>query len=587
ISTGNQDFYLIKIDSDGNELSTKTFGNSTSGHPFDWCNFIAPTKDSSYVLVGNSDVDTILDIYVVKTDASGNKTWIKNFGEPFYDYGNSVVETNDGSYLIGGTTKSAQGCNNDIALLLINADGNEIWKKSIGGSGADWGNAVCQTNDGSFAVAGHTNSYGAGKFDVLLMKIPNLNPRFNALPNSGHQPLQVEFQDQSTGDVSSWQWDFDDDGTIDSHEQNPAWVYNQAGTYSVRLMISSNAISDTVIQQDFIRVFDGQSALQFYGKNSAVSCPASSSLNLTEKFSIEAWIHPFGWGKAGAMGMGRIVDKKNFVLYLINSSSAFKDHSLALQLKHADNSMTFSTSPDSSIDLTNWQHVAVTYDGNTNQVAMYINGVAQSLSQTRTPSGFVADHANENLMIGNNSTRGYTFDGIIDEVRIWNVVRTPEEIQTNMNSCFTKAQPGLIGCWSLNEGNGDIIIDLSGNQNDGTTADVTWVQSISLTPTHIKKAGQNSQLKNFVLYPNYPNPFNSSTSIRFDLPRSCQLNLNIYDLTGRLVKSLIQHKKFEVGIHSIQWSGMDEIGNRVSSGVYLYKLQSGDFSQVRKLALVK
>jgi hypothetical protein len=139
----------------------------------------------------------------------------------------------------------------------------------------------------------------------------------------------------------------------------------------------------------------------------------------------------------------------------------------------------------------------------------------------------------------------------------------------------------------MNEGNGDKIYDLSGNQNVGTATEVTWVQSISLTPTMIKKERKDQQPKYFVLYPNYPNPFNSSTTIRFDLPKSCPLNLNIYDLTGRLVKSVIHNEKLEVGVHSVCWNGVDEAGTKVGSGVYLYKLESDDFRQVRKLALVK
>jgi hypothetical protein len=190
-------------------------------------------------------------------------------------------------------------------------------------------------------------------------------------------------------------------------------------------------------------------------------------------------------------------------------------------------------------------------------------------------------------MIGNNSTRGYTFDGIIDEVRIWNVVRTPEEIQTNMNSCFAKTQPGLVGCWSLNEGNGDKIIDLSGNQNDGTTADATWVQSLSFTPTAVKKEEQHRTTQNFVLYPNYPNPFNSRTIFQFNVPLIEKINCYVYNLQGQLVKSLADDQLYRAGFHSLEWDGTDSQGQPISSGLYLFVLETKDFKQMRKMLYLK
>jgi len=90
----------------------------------------------------------------------------------------------------------------------------------------------------------------------------------------------------------------------------------------------------------------------------------------------------------------------------------------------------------------------------------------------------------------------------------------------------------------------------------------------------------------FVLHPNYPNPFNPGTTIQFTLPVMENVKLSVYDITGRHVKTLI-NQICSQGIHSVVWDGRDDLGNLVASGLYLYKLESGAFSKTRKLIFVQ
>jgi hypothetical protein len=85
---------------------------------------------------------------------------------------------------------------------------------------------------------------------------------------------------------------------------------------------------------------------------------------------------------------------------------------------------------------------------------------------------------------------------------------------------------------------------------------------------------------------NYPNPFNPATTVEFQLPRNSFVNLKIYDIQGRLVKTLLK-EELEAGIHQAVWDGRDELGNAAASGVYLYHLQAGNFVQTRKMLLVR
>lgn len=90
----------------------------------------------------------------------------------------------------------------------------------------------------------------------------------------------------------------------------------------------------------------------------------------------------------------------------------------------------------------------------------------------------------------------------------------------------------------------------------------------------------------FELYQNYPNPFNPTTTIVFDLPQSASINLAIYNMLGQVVRTLVTGK-LEAGRQSVQWDGKNELGERLSSGVYLYRLETGIFVQTRKLVLMK
>jgi hypothetical protein len=90
----------------------------------------------------------------------------------------------------------------------------------------------------------------------------------------------------------------------------------------------------------------------------------------------------------------------------------------------------------------------------------------------------------------------------------------------------------------------------------------------------------------FALEQNYPNPFNPATVIGFQLPVASEVRLSIYNINGQLVKQLV-NGEFAVGKHQIVWDATNARGERVSSGVYLYRLEAGSFTQQRKLLLMK
>ncbi|MDC0165319.1 T9SS type A sorting domain-containing protein, partial [bacterium] len=90
----------------------------------------------------------------------------------------------------------------------------------------------------------------------------------------------------------------------------------------------------------------------------------------------------------------------------------------------------------------------------------------------------------------------------------------------------------------------------------------------------------------FSLHQNYPNPFNPTTSLRYDLPNDGLVNITIYDMMGKIVKTLVNGSQ-TAGFKTIQWNATNNKNEPVSAGLYLYTIQSGNFKQAKKMVLLK
>ena len=90
----------------------------------------------------------------------------------------------------------------------------------------------------------------------------------------------------------------------------------------------------------------------------------------------------------------------------------------------------------------------------------------------------------------------------------------------------------------------------------------------------------------FCLYQNYPNPFNPTTTIKYALPQTAQVELTIYNTLGQKVRTLVQQQQ-PAGQYQVQWDGRDDMGRTAGSGVYYYKLTAGNYVQMKKMVLIK
>ena len=169
---GSADVYLIKTNSLGNTLWTKTYGGWSGDQGYS----VQQTVDGGYVIAGSTRSFGAggNDAYLIKTDSLGDTLWTKAYGGALNDYGYSVQQTTDGGYVIAGYTYSFGAGNYDFYLIKTDSLGDTLWTRSYGGANDDWGYSVQQTADGGYVIAGYTLSFGTGLSDVYLIKTNSL-----------------------------------------------------------------------------------------------------------------------------------------------------------------------------------------------------------------------------------------------------------------------------------------------------------------------------------------------------------------------------------------------------------------------------
>lgn len=172
-SQGNRDYWLVRLDANWNPLWDKTFGGTSN----DILSVVQPAADGGYLLAGysnsgisgnktNANFSSLNDCWLVKVDAGGNKLWERNYGGLSSDLLYTIVPSGDGGFLLGGLSLSGASGNKtsaafgggDYWLVKVDADGNKLWDRSYGGTGADTLLSIVPTGDGGFLLGGYSGS---------------------------------------------------------------------------------------------------------------------------------------------------------------------------------------------------------------------------------------------------------------------------------------------------------------------------------------------------------------------------------------------------------------------------------------------
>jgi len=167
INHGGSDFYIIKLDANGEVLWQNMYGGSENLIE-EAANSIQQTSDGGYIVAGWSESTDIpgvanhghLDFYIIKLDAYGNVLWQNMYGGSGWDSANSIQQTSDGGYIVAGASGRGPMWTHhfNFYIIKLNTDGNVLWQNMYGGSDFDGANSIQQTSDGGYIVAGRSGS---------------------------------------------------------------------------------------------------------------------------------------------------------------------------------------------------------------------------------------------------------------------------------------------------------------------------------------------------------------------------------------------------------------------------------------------
>ena len=371
---------------------------------------------------------------------------------------------------------------------------------------------------------------------------------FTGSPTSGGKPLTVNFTDQSTNTPTSWSWEFGDGGT--STEQNPSHTYNSTGTFTVKLTATNSWGSDTKTKTNYITVYDKPSA-DFIADDTIGCIPFI--VNFTDQSSNNptSWSWEFGDGGTSTEQNPSHTYKDSsgdYTVILIATNSCGSDTATKLNYIHA-------RAPDITVEPLSFSMALV--EGDSADTVMYIKNMGPYVGAC-----------------------GLEFDiTVLTDTLSWLSV-SPASGSIDPDSTFEITV--MFRAESL--GMGSHSGCLSVHSNDPVDSIVSVICSLKVE-VGIEEDELNTP-NSYTLSQNSPNPAYSVTRISFGVPKDVRVLLNIYDIVGRPVCTLV-NGIVRAGYHTINWDCRDANGKKVASGIYFYHSEAGDFNDTKKLILLR
>jgi len=348
--------------------------------------------------------------------------------------------------------------------------------------------------------------------------------------NEGVIPLTVEFTDISatgpSGDpIIAWEWDFDNDGTIDSSDQHPTFTYQEAGIYTVTLSVNDGENYDNCIKTDFITVHDPVEA-DFEANILEGYLPLEIQFNDLSVGLAQSWQWDFN-------NDGIIESIQQDPEFIFTQPGVY---SVALTTQdgiYTDTEIKYS-------------YITITAPLTANFTASPLQGVSPLEVQFTDiswgePIFWIWDFNNDGFADSNEQNPIY----IYNETGSYTVsleISDGSEIVTEIKFDY-------------------IVVDPSEAENE-------------VIPLRTELLG------------NYPNPFNPETVIQYQISEVSKVSLSIFNIKGQLIKTLVDDIE-QFGEHSVVWSGKDDNNDLVNSGIYFYRLEVGSDTLTKRMVLLK
>jgi serine protease len=344
---------------------------------------------------------------------------------------------------------------------------------------------------------------------------------FAGTPTSGEVPLVVNFTDQSTGQMTSWDWDFGDGGT--STDQNPVYEYTSQGTYTVTLTVTGPGGSDDEVKTDYITVTPGGWTVITYD-------------------DFEG-----GWGSYTDGGSDCALYSRGTYAHQGRRAADIQDNSgTASSFYHT---ASYDVTAYSELEVEFWFY-AVGMENSEDFWVQYYDG-----STWRT----VATYA-----------RGTDFNNNVFYNKVVTISSSQYNFPTNARLRFM--------C-DASDNRDDVYIDeieFRGLGGGGSSRDEVMLTGSPDESPAVPARFAVSRIR--------PNPFNSMTEFTIDLPRPARVTAEVYNMLGQKVKTLTDEDS-AAGTHVITWDGTNTVGQHVASGIYFCKVAAGENVVTRKVVL--
>jgi len=551
--------WLVKTDANGDTVWTGLYVEATTNTAF---YSVQQTSDGGFVAGGKSrqnwDVSRI-DYYLVRTSASGNTLWTRTYSTPGeqFDYGKSAKQTSDGGFIFGGDT--APGASPyDFYLVRTDAFGDTLWTRTYGAPGSynDRANSVALTSDGGFVMAGYTNGYGAGLWDFYLVKV-----------DAAGDTVWTRTYGGSYGEEAFCVEETSDEGFIIAGYTESFGAGNQ-DFYVVRTDPTGNSLWERTYggyDHDYAKCVKETPDGGFIIVGSTASFGAGFTdcyIVRTDASGDTLWTRAYGgYDDERAHSVDLTSDGGYIVGGHTTTWGAGSLDVWLLRLAAEQPEVTIEIVPDDP-------PVTVPRGGSFG----YTGNLSNNTGEPQTVDLWVMANV-----------PGIGMYGPLKQFN--NIGLSPYQLRS---AHFSQSIPNLapLGFYDYIAYCGDYpstVTDSSFFQVEvvagavGEAAQTAWV----LTGSFDRGGVQTSVPAEFALLSNYPNPFNASTLISYELPASADVKLEMYNIFGQKVATLIDGEQ-EAGYRSVTWEGSE-----AASGVYFYKLTAGDFTEVKRMTLLR
>jgi len=529
------------------------------------------TSNSGIVIAGFKSSNNLKDVLLMKTDVSGNEMWSRTYNLGLNDWGRSLRQTQDGGFIIAGMTE-VNSQTFDPFLIKTDSAGIVQWQQQYdyGFGDDDRGHSVWQTSDGGYIIAGQTwLIHGSfGNYDMYIIKTDI---------NGNVQWKKVFYWANESGDVALAVQQLSDGGyIIGGFTQSSSWA-----SYIIRTDSLGNAIWSNIYPgawqsecYDIQETPDG--GFIYTGTESSFTTDTDLLLVKLNGNGILQWKKIYGTVDAD---QGESIHQLQDGGYVIAGMSAGGGVSYDFYVVRTNSTgdLLWSTTIGGSSDDRAFS-VATTQDGShlvTGWTWSYGQGLGDvylmKLQDSVVPvelTSFTANTNGNDVIINWSTTtetnnHGFEVERSFDGENFFTVGFVQGNgTTTEQNDYAFKDNPGSHSSKSIYYRLKQIDLDGSFSYSDVVEVDVS-------APT------------GFALEQNYPNPFNPATTIAFSIPSSAFTSLKVYDILGNEVATLVNEEK-PAGTYEVQFDA-----SNLSSGVYLYRLSAGNFTEMKKMVLMK